>query len=150
MASISIIATLTDIGRHRIADSTISGRGFQIVKFVVGQGGHDPADDEIPLTPSPGVSTLPGQTFGPKDLVMLNPPYTGILVTPFCPQFTAVLDFTEANGPLSNIGLIGRIISSPIPGDPLLNTEFLYAIGNRPKITKTDADQLQINITLQT
>jgi hypothetical protein len=150
VAAISVIATVTDIGRNRLADMTISGRGFQIVSFVVGSGGHDPNDPTIALTPDPTVSTLPSQTFGPKLLVQNNPPYTGVLVSEFCPQFTALLDYTEANGELSNIGLIAEIVFSEIPSDPLVGSPFLFAVGNRPLITKTDNDQMTINITLQT
>lgn len=150
MASVSIIAAITDIGRNKIADMTLSGRGFQIVSFVVGNGGADPGDPTVALSPDPSVSVLPALTFGPKDLVQNNPPFTGVLITPFCPKFTGLLDYTEANGPLSNVGLIARIVYSPIAGDPLVGTEFLFAIGNRPLITKTDSDQMEINITLQT
>lgn len=150
MATVSIIATVTQIGRNRIADMTVSGRGFQINQFVVGAGGHDPNDPTIALSPDPTVTTLPDQTFGPKLLAQNNPPFTGVLTTPFCPEFTALLDFTEANGELSNIGLIAKIVYSPIPDDPLLNSEFLFAVGNRPLLVKTDNDQLTINITLQT
>jgi hypothetical protein len=150
MAVISLVAVVTEIGRNRIADMCISGRGFQITKFCVGNGGHDPGDPTTPLSPDPTVSTLPGLTFGPKDLVIQNPPYTGILVTPFCPQFQGLLDYTEANGEISDIGLIGKIVYSPISGDPLLGSEFLFAYGNRPLVTKSDLDQFVINITLQT
>jgi len=148
MASVSLIAALTEEGRRHIADMTVSGRGFQITKFVVGSGGHDPSDPATALTPDPSVTILPSQTFGPKDLVKPNLTDTGVLITPFCPQFTGLLDFNEANGSFSNIGLIGTI-NAP-PGDPLIGTDFLFAIGNRPLIVKTDADQLQINVTLQT
>jgi hypothetical protein len=148
--AISVIAALTELGRHHIADMTISGRGFQITKFVVGSGGHDSGDPTVPLTPSPTVIALPDQTFGPKLLVVPAAPYTGTLVTPFCPQFTALLDYTEANGSISNYGLIAQVVYSPIPGDPLLGTEFLFAHGNTPLKEKTDSDQFQITITLQT
>lgn len=150
MAAVSVIAAITQIGRNRIADMTISGRGFQIQEFVVGSGGHDPGDPTIALSPDPTVTVLPQQTFGPKLLVENNPPFTGILITPFCPQFTGVLDFTEANGELSNVGLIATIMYSPIPSDPLVGTQFLFAVGNRPLIVKTDNDQFTLNITLQT
>lgn len=148
--AISVIAALTEIGRNRIADMVISGRGFQIIQFVVGGGGHDPGDPTIALTPDPTVSTLPLQTFGPKPLLVTNPPYSGSLITPFCPKFVGTLDYTEANGNLSNFGLIARINYSPIPGDPLLNSTFLFAVGNAPLKVKTDADQIEIDITLQT
>ena len=148
MASASVIAALTEEGRHRIADMTISGRGFQITKFVVGAGGHDPGDPSVPLTPNPEVTSLPLQTFGPKLLIQPTPGITGTLISQFCPQFQGFLDFNEANGSISNVGLIG-VINYP-PTDPLFGTEFLFAIGNRPLLVKSDADQLQISITLQT
>jgi hypothetical protein len=150
MAAISIIAALTDTGRSRIADMTVSGRGFQVQQFVVGAGGHDPLDPTVVLTPNPSDTSLPDQTFGPKALVQTNPPYTGVLISPFCPQFTGLLDTTEANGELSNVGLIATITSSQIINDPLIGTSFLFAVGNRPLVVKTDNDQFVINITLQT
>lgn len=238
MASISVIAVVTEIGRNRIADMLISGRKFQIVKFVVGQGGHDTGDPSVPLTPNPSATVMPGQTFGPKPLTITNVPYTGTLPTPFCAEFSALLDYTEANGPISDIGLIGKILDSPIvtgtstvtfdlgnnwavlpsapaqpyvlgqavrfggsgvlptpltaapdlyyvipvsptqfrlaasytaaitnipvtlagsPSgssnvtflDPLLNSEFLFAYGNRPLLQKTDTDQFDITIDIQ-
>lgn len=148
--AISVIAALTEIGRNRIADMLVSGRGFIIEQFVVGQGGHDPGDPSVPLSPNPAVAVLPGLTFGPKLLVVQTPPFTGVLITPFCPSFKALLDFQEANGPVSSYGLIGRINYSPILLDPLLNSLFLFAYGNTPLKTKTDVDQFEINITLQT
>jgi hypothetical protein len=148
--AISIIAALTEIGRNRIADMTVSGRGFQILQFVVGQGGHDTGDPTVALSPDPSQTSLPEQTFGPQALVVTNPPYSGSLITPFCPQFVGLLDYTQANGNLSNFGLIGTINYSPIPGDPLVGSTFLFAIGNTPLKVKTDADQIEIDITLQT
>jgi hypothetical protein len=150
MPALSIIAALTETGRAKIADMTISGRGFQVQKFVIGRGGHDPGNPAVALTPDPQAVTLPDQTFGPKLVVFPTPQFSGILVTPFCPQFTALLDYTEANGFVSSVGLIARIVSSPILADPLIGTEFLFAYGNRPLIVKTDADQFQIDIQLQT
>jgi hypothetical protein len=148
MASASIIAALTEEGRRRIADMTISGRGFQVTKFVVGSGGVDPGDPSVALTPNPAVLNLPSQTFGPKGLVQPSPGITGTLVSPFCPEYIGLLDFNEANGKISNVGLIATI-NFP-PSDPLVGTDFLFAIGNRPEINKTDGDQLQLSITLQT
>lgn len=148
MASASVIAALTEEGRRRIADMTVSGRGFQITKFVIGSGGHDPGDPSVPLTPNTEVTVLPSQIFGPKALISPAPGLTGTLISPFCPQFQGFLDYNEANGEISNVGLIGTI-NYP-PGDPLVGTDFLFAIGNRPLIVKSDADQLQISVTLQT
>ena len=148
--AISVIATITNLGRSKIADMTISGRGFQVQQLVVGSGGHDTGDVTIAISPEPNDATLRQQTFGPKDLVFPAPPLSGILVTPFCPTFHAFLDFTEANGPVSNYGLIARVTSSLIPLDPLIGTTFLFAIGNTPLKTKTDGDQWDLEILLQT
>lgn len=148
MASASVIAALTEEGRRRIADMTISGRGFQVTQFVVGSGGADPSDPSVPLTPDTSVTVLPSQTFGPVPVVSPSPGETGTLISPFCPQYVGLLDFNQANGDISNIGLIATI-NFPLT-DPLVGTNFLFAVGNRPTISKSDADQLQLNITLQT
>jgi len=148
--AISIIAALTEAGRNLIADMTVSGRGFQVLQFVVGTGGVDPGDPLTPLSPDPGESTLPGQIFGPKALLQPTPPYSGALLTPFCPQFQGLLDYTEANDALSDYGLIATIISSPIPDDPLIGTQVLFAYGTTPLKVKTDGDQFQLTFTLQT
>lgn len=148
MATASVIAALTEEGRRRIADMTILGRAFQITKFAVGSGGHDPSDENVALTPDTSVTILPGQSMSQKSLVIPAPGQTGTLVSAFCPQFTGMLDFNEANGEISNIGLYATI-NYPST-DPEYGTTFLFAVGNRPKIVKTDADQLQIIVTLQT
>jgi hypothetical protein len=149
MGAISVIAAITDVARQYMALQTISGLGIEVTSFVIGSGGSDPGDPTVALSPDPSVSTLPSQTFGPKAVVP-NGIYTGVLTTPNCPQFTGLLDYTEANGAISNVGLIAEIVSSQTPNDPLIGTTYLYAIGNRPLVTKTDSDQMQINITLQT
>ena len=145
--AISVIAAITDIARSYIANMTITGVGFKITSFVVGSGGSDPGDSTVPLSPDPSLTVLPSMTFGPKALVLPTPTTSGTLLTPFCPQFQALLDYTEANGAVSNYGLMATPNATPTNPTP---TPFLFAIGNTPLKQKTDSDQLQVNITLQT
>ena len=149
-SSISILTTITKEARKMISLCHISGRGFIIEKFVVGNGGHDLGDPEQPLSPNDEVEELPNQTFGPKLLLKPNATETGVLVNDFCPRFTGLIDYQEANGQISSAGLIARVISSPIVGDPLLGKEFLYAYGNRPLVVKTDSDQIVLSMSVRT
>jgi len=124
--AISLDAELTNIARQRIVNAGVTGRNHIIEAFVLGEGGHDPGNPSLALTPDRSVVQLPLQTFGPKLLTSSSHP------TPFTAIYICDLLGSEAVGPLSNIGLIARITFSPILNDPLLNTTFLYAIANMP------------------
>ena len=141
--ALSVIAVVTDTARQKLADMLISGKSFQVTHFTTGNGGHDPGNPTIALTPDPTVIELPSRTFGPK---VLN---DAQLISAFCPRFEGILENTEAVGELSNVGLIATMIYSPIPADPVIGTQFLFAVGNFPLKVKTDTDELTIRITLQ-
>lgn len=139
----AIVATITDGARANLAQLLAVGRAFEITSFVTGEGGHDPSDPAIALTPDPTLTALPLQSFGPKAIT------SATLITPYCVEFLCSLDNLEAVGPLSNIGLIATFIYSPIPGDTLVGTNFLYAIGNFPLQVKTDSETKAISIQVQ-
>lgn len=142
-SSFSIIASVTDKGRSALADLLQSGVAFTITHFVTGGGGHDAGDPNVALTPEPSLITLTGQTFGPKAITSKQ------LVTAFCVEYTCELDFLEAVGSLSNIGLIATYTYSPIPNDPIVGTSFLFAVGNSPLVVKTDAEQRSMKIQVE-
>jgi len=139
----SVIATITDLGRQRLASSLITGKSFQIDQFSLGSGGHDPLDPSTALTPDPSVTACPSVVFGPE------PVDASTLISQFCPEFTCILAPNEGIAPLSNICLIGTIIYSPLPGDPDVGTTFLFAIGNFPLRVKTDTESLEFRVTVQ-
>lgn len=139
----AILASITDAARAKHAEMLAEGRSFTVTQFVTGSGGHDPGDPATALTPDPALTTLPGQSFGPKPLTEKS------LITPYCVEYVADLDNLEAVGLLSNIGLMATITYSPIPLDPLVGTTFLFAVGNFPLIVKTDAETRQITIQVQ-
>lgn len=136
----AIIATITDTARSKFADMLNIGRAFTITEFVTGEGGHDTGDPAIALTPDPTATTLPLQSFGPKTIASKT------LISPFCVEYLCGLDALEAVGPLSNIGLQARFTYSPISGDTLIGTPFLFAIANFPLVVKTDAETRSISI----
>jgi hypothetical protein len=138
----AIIATVTDVARQNFANLLDVGRAFTITHFVVGSGGHD-TDPTIALTPDPTLTTLPLQTFGPKVITSKT------LITPFCVQYLCDLDALEAVGPLSNYGLVATFTYSPIIADPLIGTQFLFAIANTPLSVKTDSETRSIAISVQ-
>jgi hypothetical protein len=139
----SVIATVTDIGRQRLASSLITGKNFQIDQFTIGSGGHDPLDPSTALTPDPTATTAPAVVFGPE------PVDAATLVSQFCPEFTAILAPNEGVAPLSSICLIGTVVFSPLLGDPDIGSTFLFAIGNFPLRVKTDTESLEFRVTVQ-
>jgi len=139
--SFSVIATITDVGRQRLASGLITGKSFQIDQFSVGSGGHDPLDPSTPLTPDPAAVACPSVVFGPE------PIDAATLISQFCPEFTCRLNPSEAIASLSNICLIGTVIYSPLPGDPDVGTTFLFAIGNFPLRVKTDVESVEFRVT---
>lgn len=141
--SLAIIASTTDKGRSALADLLQSGVAFTITDFVTGGGGHDSGDPQVALTPDPELTELSGQTFGPKLLT------DKILVTPYCTKYVCDLDFLEAVGSLSNVGLIATYTYSPLLNDPIVGTSFLFAIGNSPLIVKTDSEQRTISVEIE-
>jgi hypothetical protein len=136
----AIIATITDTARTAFANMLQVGRSFTITDFVTGSGGHDNSDPAVALTPDPTVTVLPLQSFGPK------PVTSKTLISPFCVEYLADLDLLEAVGPISNIGLIATYLFSPIGGDVLVGTTFLFAISNTPLSIKTDSETRSISI----
>jgi hypothetical protein len=139
----TVISSITDVGRQRLASSLITGKSFQIDQFSVGSGGHDPLDPATALTPDPTLSACPSTVFGPE------PIDAATLISQFCPEFTCVLAPNEAVAALSNICLIGTIIYSPLIGDPDVGSTFLFAIGNFPLRVKTDRESLTFRVTVQ-
>lgn len=136
----AIIATITDTARTNFADMLSVGRAFTITDFVTGEGGHDPGDPAVALTPDPTVTSLPLQSFGPKAITSKT------LISPFCVEYLCDLDLLEAVGPLSNIGLIATFTFSPIAGDPLVGTSWLFSLGNFPLSIKTDSETRSIAV----
>lgn len=124
-SSFSIISAVTDQGRQRMAQSLLEGGAkFDLTHFVVGNGGHDPDDSAVALTPDVTLTTLPSITFGPTAIGAI------VLASNTCPQATCSLADADAVGELSNIGLIATIVYPPT--DPDLGQQFLFAIGNFP------------------
>lgn len=141
------IVTLTDKGRQLEAQQTVYGYGFKVDHFVVGWGGHDPADPLVALPLTLEVTELPKQTFGPK---LID---SATLVTVTCPKFVCVLQPNEAVGGISNLGLIATILFVPTgapPSAPTVGSTFLYAMTNFPLRTKTALSKETFNILLKT
>ena len=139
----AVVSTITDIARSKFAEMLSIGRSFTVTTFVTGQGGHDPGDVAVALTPNPSSLTLPQQTFGPKAITSKS------LISPFCVQYQADLLDLEAVGPISNIGLIATYTYSPIPSDPLIGQTFLFAVGNMPLQIKTDSESKTFLVQVQ-
>ncbi len=141
----TVIATVTDAGRNRIADSLRTGKSFVINRFSVSDGGHSPSDPTVAIAPDPTAVLCPSGTtsYGP---VAIN---ASTLVSAFCPQFTCVLNLGDANGPISSLCLFAEFVYSETPGDPDIGQSFLFAVANFPLKTKTPADVFSFNALIQ-
>lgn len=141
----SVIATVTDQSRQRIAEMLNNGKSFSVTKFTVSDGGHSIGDPTIALAPNPAANECPsnGFSYGPQAI------NAATLISAFCPQYTCTLTTGQANGSLSSICLIGTIVYSPITNDPDVGEDFLFAVGNFPLKVKTSSDVFQFNVLIQ-
>lgn len=141
----TIIAAVTDIGRVRLTDLLINGRGFIIDQYELGNGGHNPSDSTRALTPDLGVTVLPGLKYGPINIT------SSAIIGAYCPEFYIVVGPSDYVGEISNIGLVGTVnyVPSGIDPSPAVGTKFLFAVGNRPLLNKTAVDTFEANIAIQ-
>ena len=151
MASYESLCVITNEGKARLAQMTVTGKSFKVDKFVIGDQGHDPIDPTFALTPDPartgcyctteGLHTTDGCTFeGLIDSIAFT--------SATCPVFTIVLAAGEATGVISSVCLVGTIVYSPIPADPEIGTEFLFGIANFPYRIKLPEEQLTYDLNI--
>jgi len=143
--SFSVIATVTDQAKQRIAQMLRDGKSFQVSHFRVSDGGHVPAQPTESIAPDPAATDCPtaGFTFGPVSISSTS------LISPFCPQFVAQLLSGDANHGLSSICLIATIVYSPVTDDPDVGNTFLFAVANHPLKSKTAADTFTYLVQIQ-
>lgn len=139
----TVTASLTDVGRQRLAQQLISGKSFVVSEFAINSAGHDPQNPTIALTPDTTAIICPGGT--PLYSRTIN---ATTLLSVFCPQFQCIVPETIV-GSVSNICLIGQVVYSPISGDPDIGTTFLFAVGNFPLKVKTSADVFNFLVSVQ-
>ena len=136
MPTIEALALVTNQGSARLAEVLASGKSFRVDHFVLGSNGHTVADPSLAISPDPtrtgcycgplgadieSISTAGGCSFyGPVDEVTF--------ASPTCPVFRCVADPGDATGAVSSLCLLGTIVYSPVPGDPEVGTQFLFAI----------------------
>ncbi len=137
--SITVLAAITDQGRAAFADLTVNGTSFVVNQFEVGNGGHDPGNPIVALTPDTSLGELPSITFGPEPIDESSLPDDL-----FTPEFDCFLQQNEAVGELSNIGLLATYP----PGTPLEGETFLFAIGNFPLRVKVDTEIVEFTVSV--
>lgn len=142
--ALTVIASLTDVGRNRLAQQLISGKSFLVNQFSVNSAGHDPSSPTIALTPDTTATVCPGGAPLFTDDIA-----SSTLLNAFCPQFECVIPLGAGIGSISNLCLFGHVVYSPIPNDPDIGSSFLFAIGNFPLKVKTAADTLTMVVSIQ-
>ena len=141
--SFEVVSVLTDEARRRTSDMWATGKSFRVVSFVLGNQGHDPSDPTIAIVPDPTRTDCYGLVFGPKVISGFTN------ASDFCPVFECFVDYNEAVDQLSSICLIAQVVYSPVPGDPDVNTTFLFSISNFPLRRKTDVEQITFRVGVQ-
>jgi len=116
-----IVVVVTKSGKLALRNLANYGYAYTINKFVAGDGGHDPATGE-PLVPDRTLTSLPQQSFGPKEIGDGNIKQ----VSNFDTEYSLEILSSETNiSAISNVGLIGTLTNGPNAGG-----EFLYGLGN--------------------
>lgn len=128
-------AELLKSARKMLLRTSVEGQGWKIDNFQTGKGGHDSNNPEISQTIDVTLEVLPEKTFGPKPLLPSDSNFSGFVAT-----ININLTGSEANGSLSSIMIFAKIISSPIPNDPLIGTVFPYALVNFPLQVKLPSE----------
>jgi hypothetical protein len=141
--SFEVISILTDEARRRTSEGWEIGKSFRVTSFVIGDQGHDPSDTTIALVPDPSSTVCPGNIFGPKTVAGFT---NG---NDFCPIWECFLDYGEVVAQFSSLCLIAQIVYSPIPGDPELNSTFLFSVATFPLRAKTDLEQVTFRVGVQ-
>lgn len=148
--AITVLAAITDQGRAAFADLTVNGTNFVVTTFEVGNGGHDPGNPIVALTPDTSLGELPLITFGPEPIDESSLPDDL-----FTPEFCCFLQQNEAVGELSNIGLIATYPDDSLdtPAGPnseagVAGTSFLFSIGNFPLRVKVDTEVVEFTVSV--
>ena len=146
--AITVLAAITDQGRAAFASLTVNGTSFVVTQFEVGNGGHDPGNPIVALTPDTSLGDLPSVTFGPEPIDEASLPDDL-----FTPEFCCFLQQNEAVGELSNIGLLAVYPGLEGDGSPndlagVVGTSFLFAIGNFPLRVKVDTEVVEFTVSV--
>jgi hypothetical protein len=142
--AITVLAAITDQGRAAFAAMTVNGTSFVVTTFEVGNGGHDPGNPIVALTPDTSLGELPQITFGPEPIDEASLPDDL-----FTPEFDCYLQQNEAVGELSNIGLLGEYpVTDANTAAGLSGTYFLFAIGNFPLRVKVDTEVVEFTVSV--
>ena len=142
--AITVLAAITDQGRAAFADLTVNGTSFVVNYFEVGNGGHDPGNPIVALTPDTSLGDLPSITFGPEPIDEASLPDDL-----FTPEFDCYLQQNEAVGELSNLGLLAYYPETDANDDAGVSGEtFLFAIGNFPLRVKVDTEVVEFTVSV--
>ncbi len=124
-----LLAELTTAGRTYNARSVVEGLSFIVEAFAVGTGGYYPTNPTQARPIEPGRDALEAEKLR-KGFSLIEHP------APTSTSFYCRLERLEAPYALGELGLFGRILSSPV--NPLeVGTKFLYAVVHYPIQAKT-------------
>lgn len=136
-------ALRTDYGAYISSMAAIHGLSLVINRFVISDGGHDPADGSNVIIPGLDILTPPG-------VVLLDKLCTEVrLNTSLCLEWVCDIEPAEAVGENSALSLLGIVLGAFDPvtqvptTHPLVGTSFLYAVHVHPLFNKTPTMPIQ-------
>jgi len=137
---LSVDAEMTYRARQLMARGSTDGTSLQMQQFTVGQGGFDPFNYRVALPVNPDATAL------------IDPYFTDTIdqyehPNPRNACAYCLLEYTEANVTLGEIGIWSEIQCSPIATEN--GTMFLSHIAHFPLIAKNDSMRIALRVLSQ-
>jgi len=138
------IAIPTNYYKQILSTFSITGSGYKLRYFGISASGHDPNDPSIALAVDPSATVMPGGAplFGPE----LIDEYR--FQADYCAVYVCKINEAEYIGDISSIALFGEITFQNDPADPLVGTQFLAAVCNRPLLSVISIDTPEFDVTI--
>ena len=139
-----IIATPSNYYKRILSTFSTTGSGYKLSLWGLSARGHDPNDPSIALAVDPSATVMPGGAplYGPA----LIDEYR--FQADYCAIYIGKLAAGEYSGDLSSVALFGEVTFQNSVDDPIVGTQFLAAVGNRPLISLVSADSAEFHISL--
>lgn len=137
--AVRLTSIITNQGHQYLSLGQVRGYSMIIDRFSISDGGHNPSNADVAITPSLNITELPGTLLLDRKVI---PPEDINVIDSLCPEWTCRVGLSEAIGSNSALGLYGRVLGAfdangnPNPTDPLIGTSFLYAVAAFAVVTK--------------
>jgi len=142
--SYNVLALLTNIGKHYIAESLTTGRPVHVKYFSIGKLGHDPDDPKTALAPDPAIEEPNGVVFGPKAVSSYY------LLDRYTPVWVCTIERGDLIAETSSIFLLADVEGEGPYGYPYpdQNVSIVLGVANYPLKVIVDNDRVEFHVAL--